>query len=147
MSLREYVYNLITTDSVLNDLGITADSTFLSHTVDTPQIRPLCILRWGSHSPGITTSQQGVGISRFPIGQGLLTIWVHEDRNVGDFARIDQSLKRLRDVLTNVEGVNVGAGDEWIHTIVWEGDSDDLDDDDMRTITRNAQFRLTGSAI
>lgn len=147
MTLREFVFDLITTDSVLNSLGITAASTFTTHTIDTPQVRPLCILRWGATNPGIQTSQQGVGISHWPIGQGLLNVWVHDNIRTGDYRRIDQSLKRVRDILTTPEGVNVGGDAEWLHMIVWEGDSEDLDDEAMRTITRNAQFRLTGSAI
>lgn len=147
MTTRQYIYNLITTDTILNALGITDDSTFLSDTVDTEQIRPLCILRWGSVTPGLTATREGAGVSRFPISQRILTVWVHVALNEGNFDRIDQSLKRLRDILTNVAGVNVGEVGSWLSAINWEGDSDDIRDDEQRTLTRNAQFRLTGSAI
>lgn len=147
MGVREYIFGLITGDLQLNALGITSDSTFTRHTVDTPQVRPLCILHFGSTSPGIVTSQQGVGISKFPIRQRTLTVWVHDELNRGDYDRIDQSLSRVRTLLEAVEGVNVGVPGAWLSAVVWEGESDDLDDDNMRTITRNSQFRLTGSAI
>jgi hypothetical protein len=148
MGVREYIFNLITTDPEMNDLGINADHTFTTHSVDTPQVRPLCILRWQAVNPGLATrATQGSGLSEFPVNQRILQVWVHEDRAIGDFGRIDASLKRLRALLTGVEGVNVGGPDSWLSTIAWEGDSDDLDDDVVGTISRNAQFRLTGSAI
>jgi hypothetical protein len=136
VGVREYIYGLITSDGDLNDLGINEDSTFTQHTIDTPSVRPLCILRWQNVVPGMG-----------PVNQRLLQVWVHDDIAAGDYTRIDASLNRLRALLTGVEGVNVGAGGAWLSAIRWEGDSDDLDDDDARTITRNAQFRLTGSAI
>lgn len=139
MSVRAYIFQLITQDVELNGLGINADSTFTQHSVDTPQIRPLCILRWGETSEPI--------VSDFPVHQRVLTVWVHEDRNVGDYGRIDQALNRLRTLLTSVHGVDIGGGEGWLSAINWEGNSSDLRDDDAGTITRNAQFRLTGSAI
>ncbi len=136
MGVREYIYNLLTTDTVLNSLGITGDSTFTTHTVDTPQVRPLMILRWQAVSPGIG-----------PVNQRILTVWVHDDRNRGDYDRIDQALRRLRAILDNIVGVNVGEPGAWLSATRWEGDTDDLDDPDMGTISRSSQFRLTGSAI
>ncbi len=136
MGVREYIYGLLTSDTVLNSLGITENSTFTTHTVDTPQIRPLMILRWQAVSPGIG-----------PVNQRILTVWVHDERNRGDYDRIDQALRRLRTLLDNVVGVNVGDPTAWLSGIRWEGDTDDLDDPDMGTISRSSQFRLTGSAI
>lgn len=145
MTLREFIVTKIIEDPVLSGLGFTVDSVFNSHGVDTPQVRPFIILRWQAGIPGFTTAQGGSALSNWPINQKVLQVWVHDEP--ADYDLIDRSLKRLRAILTPIEGVNVGASDEWIHTIVWEGDSDDLSDDEVRTITRNAQFRLTGSAI
>lgn len=139
MSIREFIFELITEDSTLNDLGINFDSTFTQHTVDTPQIRPMCVLRWANTNPGLT--------SDFPLSQRILTVWVHDSIAEGDYRRIDQALKRLRTLLTGVAGVNVGNNEGWLSGINWEGDSDDLRDDDAGTLMRNAQFRLTGSAL
>lgn len=139
MGVREYIFSLITTDSVMNGLGINADSTFTSHTVDTPQVRPLCILRWQATPAPL--------ISGFPINQRILQVWVHVSVNEGSYERVDQALRRLRTLMANVVGVNVGGDDAWLSAAIWEGDSDDLRDDESNTLTRNAQFRLTGSAI
>lgn len=138
MGVREYLFSLITTDSVLNGIGINSNSTFTTHTIDTPQIRPLCILKWQATQTGLRLS---------PLNQRILQVWVHDAIAVGDYERIDNALKRLRAILTNVEGVNVGGVGNWLSAIEWEGDSDDLRDDEYGTITRNTQYRLTGSAL
>lgn len=145
MTTREFVVGLIVEDPVLSDLGFTRDSVFNQHGVDTPQVRPFMVLRWQAANPGFTTSNSGSALASFPIAQRILQVWVHDVP--ADYALIDQSLKRLRTLLMGVEGANVGEAGAWLHTIGWEGDSDDLSDDEVGTITRNAQFRLTGSAI
>jgi hypothetical protein len=145
MGIREFLVTKIVEDPTLMSLGYNRDSVFGSHSIDTPQVRPLIVLRWQASNPGFITVQGGSALSNWPINQKIVQVWVHD--NPGDYARIDESLNRLRAILTSVEGVNVGSPNEWIHAIVWEGDSDDLSDDMLRTITRNAQFRLTGSAI
>lgn len=139
MGVREFIFNRITTDPVLNSLGINAASTFMSNTMDTQQVRPLCVLNWQAVPAPL--------FSTFPINQRILQVWVHVSLNEGDYGRVDEALRRLRDVLTSVEGVNVGGSDAWLSAIVWEGESDDLRDDEQGTLMRNAQFRLTGSAI
>ncbi len=147
MTVREHIYSLITTDAQLNALGITAASTFTQHTIDTPQVRPLCILRWSLVNPGLRQTREGGGLNEFPVNQRILQVWVHDDKNVGDYSRIDRSLLRLRTLLTSVEGVYVGQAGTRLTAINWVGESEDLSDDMTGTITRNAQFRLTGSAI
>lgn len=136
MTVRSYIYDLLTQDTVMNSLEITADSTFLSHTLDTPQVRPMMVLRWQATN---------VGVGK--VNQRILTIWVHEDRRVGSFDRIDETLSRARTLLENVVGVNVGEPGSWVSAIRWEGDTDDLDDPDVGTLSRSSQFRITGSAV
>lgn len=142
MSLRTYIYNLITTDVELNSLGINGDSTFLNHSVDTPQVRPLCILRWQATNVGLPNIEE-----LWPHNQRALQVWIHDSINHGDFDRIDASLFRLRTILTGLQAVHVGIDAEWLSCVYWEGDSDDLRDDDMQTISRNSQFRFTGSGF
>jgi hypothetical protein len=139
MGLTSYVYSLITTDHVLNALGIHEDSTFLQHSVDTPQARPLCILRWQAVEPGMPSADGS------PVNHQNLQVWIHDDW--GNYNRINQALSRLRIILPALVGVNVGDDDEWLSGARWTGDSEGLDDDVLRTATRNAQFRFTGSGI
>jgi hypothetical protein len=134
MTARAVIFELLTEDSVLNSLGFDIDSTFTDHSVDTPQVRPFMILRWQSVAVGIG-----------PVNQRLLQVWVHDQP--ADYERIDQTLRRLRTLFGSLEAVRVDGGDAGLHTVLWEGDSDDLRDDEARTITRWAQFRLTGSAF
>lgn len=145
--IRSYIYSLITGDALMNELGITADTTYLQHSRDTQQARPFMVLRWGNTAAGIVTSAQGAGIRDFPVNQRTLQVWVHVSIRDGDYAIVDQALIRLRTLLRGVTGVRVGPGDAWLQEINWEGDSNDLRDDEAGTLNRNAQFRLTGSAL
>lgn len=145
MSTRAFVVGKIVDDPLLSSMGFDRDSVFNQHGVDTPQVRPFMVLRWQAAIPAFATTNRGSGIRNFPVNQRILQVWVHDVP--ADYSLIDRSLKRLRAILTGVEGVNVGEADSWLHTIVWEGESDDLSDDEVGTITRHAQFRLTGSAI
>jgi len=134
MSARALVFEGITEDSVLNTLGFTVDSVFTDHSVDTPQVRPFMVLRW-----------QNVVVGIAPVNQRILQVWVHDEP--ADYERIDAALYRLRTLLGSIEAVRIDGGDAGLHTVIWEGDSDDLRDDEVGTITRWAQFRLTGSAF
>jgi hypothetical protein len=134
VSVRALIFETITEDPELNTLGFDGDSVFSDHSLDTPQVRPLMVLRW-----------QNVVVGLGPVNQRILQVWVHD--SPADYERIDGALRRLRTILGSIEAVRVGASDSGLHTIVWEGDSDDLRDDEVGTITRWAQFRLTGSAL
>jgi hypothetical protein len=134
MGVRELVTTRLTTDPALNSDGINLESTFLRHDKDTPQVRPLMVLRWQDTSPGLST-----------VNQRNLQIWVHDVP--GDYTRIDRILKRVRIVLESIVGVNAGDAASWVTQIDWKGDSDDLDDDEAVTFCRNSNFTVTGSAV
>ena len=134
MTVRELIFEGITEDPVLNTFGFDADRVFTDHSVDTPQVRPFIVLRW-----------QNVALGLAQVNQRILQVWVHDEP--ADYERIDETLKRLRTLLGSIEAVRIDGGDAGLHTVLWEGDSDDLRDDEAGTITRWAQFRLTGSAF
>lgn len=135
MALRDYVFQLMATDSQLNALGVTVDSLFTQNDTDTPQMRPYVVIRWGDTDPGLDGTY-AINIKDFQI-------WVHS--GPGDYAPIDAILLRLRQLLTGVEAANTGAG--FITQIEWQGESDDLSDDAQGTITRYGEFHLVGSAV
>jgi hypothetical protein len=139
MSVRSFVFSLITTDSELNVLGFTEDNVFTSHDEDTPQARPFIILRWLSTDVGLNDWDTGVGSNL-----RRLTVWVHDDP--GDYARIDKTLERVRTLLTLVRGAYTGSIGKFIGQINWNGDSDDFKDDIVGTITRNGSYTIIGSA-
>jgi hypothetical protein len=120
-------------DSVLNALGIGETTMFNSNDVDTPNVRPMMVFRWGQVSPGMDVMRLRT-----------LQIWVHDKPS--DYTVIDSALERVRNVLTSLFGVNVAATNKWVAQIDWELDSDDLSDDVQNTVTRYSQFRVVGSA-
>jgi len=119
------VYN----DAELNSLGITRDS-INSGDVDTPSQRPYIVFRWGETNPGVDV-----------VRQRSLVVWVHDRPN--DYDRIDQIIKRIRDVLTSIAAQRTDTG--WISSIDWTLDSGDLSDDISRTIIRTSTFNIVGS--
>ena len=131
---RELVWSKITGDPTLQGLGFDEDHVFTDHSLDTPQVRPLIVLRW-----------QNVVVGLGSVNQRILQVWVHDQP--ADYERIDQTLKRLRTLLGSIEAVRIDGGAAGLHTVIWEGESDDLRDVEVGTITRWAQFRLTGSAF
>lgn len=134
MGVREVVTTRLTSDSAMNTEGINLGSTFLSHDKDTPQVRPLMVLRWQDTAPGLST-----------VNQRNLQVWVHDVP--GDYTRVDRILRRVRTLLTTMFGVNAGDVDSWITQIDWKGDSDDLSDDEAVTFCRYSNFTVTGSAV
>ena len=134
MTVRELIFESVTTDPVLQVLGFDEDHVFTDHSLDTPQVRPLIVLRW-----------QNVVVGLGSVNQRILQVWVHDQP--ADYERIDQTLKRLRTLLGSIEAVRIDGGAAGLHTVIWEGESDDLRDVEVGTITRWAQFRLTGSAF
>lgn len=133
MTIRDLIYDTLTQDTILNGLGITEDNTFNSNDEDTPQGRPLMVLRWGGASVGLDV-----------VNLRSLTVWIHDKPS--DYSVVDQALERVRTILTAMYGVNAGAAGKWVVEIEWTGDSDDLTDDVQNTVCRNSQYNLVGSA-
>lgn len=134
MGARETIVTVLTSDGAMNTDGINLNTTFLSHDKDTPQTRPMMVLRWQDVSPGLGT-----------VNRRNLQVWIHD--TPGDYGRIDRILKRVRTLLTSMFGVNAGDASSWITQIDWQGDSDDLRDDEAVTFCRYSNFTITGSAV
>src|SRR6185503_10982863 len=86
--MRKTIARAVYNDAELNSLGITRDS-INSGDVDTPSQRPYIVFRWGETNPGVDV-----------VRQRSLVVWVHDRPN--DYDRIDQIIKRIRDVLTSI---------------------------------------------
>lgn len=136
MALRDFLFGQVVNDGTLNGLGITSDTAFTQHDVDTPQQRPFLTFHWGNTNPGYEDIP-------FPlVNERDFQVWIHDEP--GDYTRIDDAIARVRTVLTGIVGADTGAG--WVQEVHWLGDSDDLSDDEQGTITRFGEFRVTGSA-
>lgn len=133
-NIRQVVFDLLANDPVLNGLGITADSIFNANDVDTIRVRPFMITAWANTAPGMDR-----------VRQRSLRVWVHDEPS--DYRRIDDVLERVCELLTNQYGVITGDNGRSVLQIEWEGDSDDLSDDVQRTITRNSDYNVVGSAV
>lgn len=128
MTVRETVFTLLTTDSELTDLGITADSVWNIEALDNPDRRkPFVVTAWST-----TPRPQHPGARRRD-----LLVWAHDEG--ADYTRIDAILERVRQILV---GITDQGG---ITQVDWEGASSDLYDDGFRTITRNSGFRVIGA--
>lgn len=129
--MRKLVWNLLTTDEALNGLGITQESVFAETGVDTPQMRPFLVTRWGTDEVGVSS-----------VSRRLLTVWVHDEP--ADYTRIDAVITRVRAVLEAAVARQDPDGG-WLVQVEWQGNSEDLSDDAHGTVVRNAAFRVVGS--
>lgn len=97
-----------------------------------PENKPFLVIRMGTEDPG---PFPGVVVAH-------AVLWVHDEP--GDYLRIGQALAAARRALLGTEPrlgqvVQVGAvGCRWM------GDSEDLSDPDLGTITRNSTYDLLG---
>lgn len=127
--MRQAVAQRLIDDVVLNGLGVDEDSLFAGD-IDTVDVRPFVVLRWGSTSPGVST-----------VNRRVLTVWVHDTPS--DYGRIDQIMKRVRVLLESMFAFPTENG--WISEVEWVGDSDDLTDDGNQTILRQGNYAIIGS--
>jgi len=125
---RAAVYGLISADLDLQLLGLDPNATFSANATDSPTYRPFVIIRWEDHTATFADR-----------GPQNLTIWVHDDGQ--DYARVNDMLQRIREVMADAVHV-VGNDGDTLTESRWLGSSSDLYDDGYRTITRNATFRV-----
>jgi hypothetical protein len=134
MTIRDYVFNLVTTDSILNGYALNEQTVYNNNDWDTPKERPFMVLRWGATSLGM-----GVANVR------ALQVWIHDEP--ANYTNIDKALERVRELLANQTASFTGTANKWVIQVDWSGDSDDLFDDVQRTIARYSSFSVVGSAV
>lgn len=131
MSARAAVFDLLTTDTGLQDLGIDENSVWPAQTMDTaPRDRLFLILRWEENA-----------VSFGSIGIDHLTVWAHCPREMStDYAPLDAILKRCTEILTSA--THVTGADGTLTCADSNGMSPDLNDEGYKTITRNAAYTV-----
>lgn len=127
--MRTRIRQALTSDAMLADLGL---NTVVSGDADSVQARPFINLRWGDTTPGMG-----------PVQRRNLVVWIHDEP--GDYDRIDQITRRIRDVLTGMYGVITEQGS--IVAIEWVTDSGDLSNETRRTILRTSTYQVVGSGV
>lgn len=142
---RDVIWNVITTDTELNALGIDSSAVFPNYANDKRprDDGPFIILRWENQSYLGASTLGGFG-SGTGMGRGPrdLTVWAHLPREISsDFTRLDEILDRLDDILSPLE--HVDGDDGYTLTCVRAtGRGGDSTDDGYSTITRNAGYKV-----
>jgi hypothetical protein len=130
--MRTAIRAAILADATLIGLGV-VDTGVLAGDVDSFADRPFLNLKWGVRNPGMATETATA-----------LTIWVHDDPN--DYARIAAICARLSVLLPSIVGLADPVSGGWVSQVRWDGDSSDLSDDGHRTIVKQCNFTIIGSA-
>lgn len=129
---RAAVYNLLVGDTQLSALGITASTIFSVASMDTaPRTQPFVVLRWSNLNVRWNMANQR--------GKQNLQVWAHD--HGGDYGRIVSVLDRVFDILTNASHI-VGSDGYIMTQADWRGESEDLKDDGLKTITRNSAWEI-----
>lgn len=129
---RAAVYSLLIGDTQLSALGITAQTVYVGNTTNVlPFDGPAVILAWGA----TLTRWEMAGQK----GKQLLTVWAHDKTK--DYTRITKILDRIKEILES--SFHVEGADGMILTQAdYRGESDDLEDDGLKTITRNSAWEI-----
>lgn len=134
--MRALIFSTLSNDPGLNSLGINEATIHTNHNADTPITKPFVVIRY------LPTIQPPFKHS--PVNSRVVQFWVHD--SPGDYKRIDDIMKRIQSILPSIEGQADPDGGH-ISDVLWQGNSDDFVDDEAKTITRNSQYQLTGSAV
>lgn len=129
--MRTLIYQWLSNDAGFTDIvegGLYSDRSLEV----VPSVKPFCVLMYEGPNPGMSR-----------VRQMTLRAWVHDEP--GDYLRIEEALKYLRDLLPT--GLPRRQGDIWLMEAQWLGDSADLYDETRRTNVKNAVFLLTGSGL
>lgn len=137
---RALIETLLGTDPTLAGLGISDEYVIPQHDLnEIPRKDGLFIvIRWEESTLfNQTYTGMGNGLSHAP---RVLTIWVHSPREWStDFEQIDQVIDRIDEIFFQLEDVP-GSDGYTVTTIRNSGRSGDLEDEVLRTVTRNAAY-------
>lgn len=127
------VYEALSNDSLLNELGIDGDGIFSNYASTTvPREGRFVVLRWGN--------QQFSHAAK--TGPTYLTVWVHQPDQMGsDYTIVNKIHARISAVLQNLEHA-LGDDGVSVTSIVFDGLGGELYDPGFSTITRNAGYRV-----
>ncbi len=136
-NLREYVWELLRSDSVLNGYGINEASCFGTNAPDSPSadLQRWVVIRWGIEEtpPGRDTTSR----------RRFLSVWAY-DRNP-DYSYIDLILDRCREILYPLKAVNYNNSGGYVTEVMDNGYSEDVWDDAYSASTKNWQLTIVAS--
>jgi hypothetical protein len=137
MTVREYVWELVTLDPRLAAYGYGPSVVYVNHAPDAPTAKSerFLVLRWGT---------QGARFGRdTTVHPRDLTVWAYDVQP--DFTYIDNALARVRFLLGQSEGKRHRTG--WINGITDNGGSEDLRAPEygQQAVVRNWGFTINAS--
>jgi hypothetical protein len=129
--MRSLIHNALTNEAELTAL-VPAERWVARSALDDRPETPFVVLAMGAVTPALAS-----------VRRGGLSVWVHDDR--GSYVRIDSILDIVEKRLLSY--VHRTFGDAELMVVEFEGRSDDLEDDGLRTATRNSSFRIVGKNL
>lgn len=123
------VYTLLSEDSALNGLGLTADTIKGSTVLQSPEDRPFAVAKWAGHAQPLVKH----------IAAEQFQFWIYDEP--GSYDRINKALDRVYSILCE-ENVDIVVDGERFSTATWLGDSIELYDDIYKCITRYGTYTI-----
>lgn len=130
---RAAIYQAISNDTELNEMGIDEDHVFPNYSLDgSPSRESFVILRWEEQRLNASVRR----------GPQRLTVWAHSpvERST-DFSDLDRILARIKEVLEPMEQVE-GEDGFVVTSVRFTGFGGDLKDPGYNTITKNSAFEV-----
>lgn len=135
---RDVVLQSILNETIFTDAGFDETNVLPAYDGDQrPSDKMFMVLRWETEDDGLR-GDDGTVVK----GARHLAIWVHMYKEFStDFVRIDNVLKALDNVLTNIID-KAGADGRTVVMIEPEGKSRDLRDVTYETFCRSASYKV-----
>lgn len=138
MSARDFVWEMLGDDPIMNEMGLTRANLFTNWSGDSPaaHLTNWISLRWGTAEPPV-----GRDSATRPVALG---VWAY-DREP-QYAGITGRLWRVRQLMLSVAGARIPGGGTLVQAD-WAESSADLYDDVMQAVLRSETYRVITDAI
>lgn len=132
MTLRDWVFDLLKDDAILNDVGVNSDTLYANYSPDQARAsdRRFLVLRWAEMTPFMRTNS----------GRVRLELWAYDREPY--FGGIDSILARARALLLPVAGLRLPGGTSIVE-IEDNGEGPDFWDDGYSAAARNWNCTIT----
>lgn len=132
------IYEKLSSNSVLNSLGINGNSIFELQSLDErPNLSCFLVINWQDSTQNFFNSQSfNLNIPR------TMTLWVHQPWDITrDYSIIDKALNEVDKELLSLEQ-NLGTDSIRVSCVDKISRSGNLMDEAWKTIARNATYRV-----
>lgn len=138
MSARDFIWELLGDDPILNQLGLSRSNLFVNWSGDSPAAH---FTNWVSIRWGVADSPVGRDSAQRPVALG---VWAY-DREP-HYGNISDRLWRIRQLMLGIAGARIPTGGSIIQAD-WAFSSEDLQDPTMEAVLRSETYRLVTDAI